>query len=88
MTQHHWASAPRERRKGTQGTSNSSTGPLRLTPGPGASLCQDLTENPNMAHIPASNYTGYVVTYSTGGAMLINEQEQQLPGPEGSMPRV
>ena len=42
-----------------------------MTLGPGASLPLDLTENPNAAHIPASNYTGYAVMSSTDRAKTL-----------------
>ena len=40
------ARVPRERRQDTHGTASSSSGLVRLTPGPGASLPQDLAEDP------------------------------------------
>ena len=56
------AVVPRERRE-TPGTSSSS-GLVRLTPGPGASLPRDLTEDPTVAHIADSDSSGYVIMYS------------------------
>ena len=66
---------------------SSSTSPLLLTPGPGASLPPNLAEDPKVAHIPASNYTGYVVMYSTDKTMTLqyrsdNYQVQKAPCPQ------
>ena len=55
---------PRERRYASPGTSSSS-GLVRLTPGPGASLPRYLTEDPTVAHITVSDSSGYVIMYST-----------------------
>ena len=68
------ARVPRERRQDTHGTSSSSSGLVRLTPGPGAALPQDRVEDPFVAHIPDSNYTGYVVMYATDSAMTMNDR--------------
>ena len=38
------------------------------------SLPQDLVEDPYVAHIPDSNYTGYVVMYSADRTMLMNDR--------------
>ena len=65
------ARVPRERRQDTHGTSSSSSGFARLTLGPGASLPQDLVEDPSVARISVSSYTGYAVMYSTDRTMTI-----------------
>ena len=54
---------PHERRYETPGT-NSSSGLVRLTPGPNASLARDLAENHTVAHITVSDASGYVIVYS------------------------
>ena len=61
---------------------------LRLTLGFGASLPLGLTENPSVAHIPASNYTGYVVMYSTDRTMTISGQSDNYQVQKSGMPTV
>ena len=58
------ARVPRDRRYANPGTPCSSSGLVRPTFDPGASLPQDLTEDPFVAHMPASDYTGDVIMYS------------------------
>ena len=65
---------PRERRYEPSGASSSSSGLVRLTLGPGASLPQDLVEDPSVAHISVANYTGYAVMYSADRTMTINDR--------------
>ena len=87
LSQCRGCGAPREQRQDTYGTSSSSAGPLRLTLGPGASLPPDLSEEPKVAHIPASNCTGYVVMFSANRTMILqdrsdNYQVQKIPCPQ------
>ena len=70
------------------GTSRYCTGSLRLTLGFGAALPPDLTEYPRVAHIPACNYTGYVVVYDASQRMTCSGKERPLPGGEGTMSTV
>ena len=63
---------PRER-SATPGASSSS-GPVRLTPGPGASLPTDLTEEPTVAHIPDSDDSGYVIMYVPNRTMTMDDR--------------
>ena len=68
----------RERTQDTPGA-GSSSGPVRLTPllppGPCASLPPDLTDDPKVAQIVPSTYTGHVVMYTNNKVMTIKERE-------------
>ena len=52
---------PRERMHDTPGASSSTAGPVRLKPGPSASLPPDLAVDPTVAHIPATTHSGHAI---------------------------
>ena len=68
---------PRERTQDTLG-SGSNSGParptLRLSPGPCASLPLDLTDDPKVAQIVPSAYTGHVTMYTNTKVVTIKER--------------
>jgi hypothetical protein len=64
---------PRERTHESLGV-GSSSGPVRLTPGPCATLPTDLTEDPMVARIVSTMYNGHVITYTTNKVMTVNER--------------
>ena len=59
---------PRERTHEASGV-GSSSGPVRLTPGPCASLPLDLAEDPLVAKIVPSVYNGHVIMYTNTKVM-------------------
>ena len=61
---------PRERTHESCGA-GSSSGPVRLTPGPCASLPLDLAEDPLVAKIVPSVYNGHVIMYTKTKVMPI-----------------
>ena len=63
---------PREQ-SATPGATSSS-GPVRLTPGPGASRPRDLAEESTIAHIPDADDPSYVIIYSHGRVMTMNDR--------------
>ena len=63
---------PRERTQFSLGAASSS-GPVRLTLGPCASLPPDLTEDPKVARIVCSTYKGHVIMYTNTNIMPIQE---------------
>ena len=63
---------PRERSHGSRGA-DSSSGPVRLTPGPCASLPPDLMEGSKVARIAPSTHKGHVImTRTPGSCPLLN----------------
>ena len=64
---------PRERTQDSPGA-GSSSGPLRLTRGPCASLPPDLVEDPKVAHTVPSTYKYYVIMYMHTRAMSTQER--------------
>ena len=64
---------PREWTKYTPGA-GSGSGPVRLAPGPYASLPPDLTDDPKVAQIVSSTYTGHVIMYTNNKVMTIKER--------------
>ena len=64
---------PRERTQDIPGT-GSSSGPLRLTPGPCACLPPDLTDDPKVARIVPSTDKGHVFMYTNTRIMSIQER--------------
>ena len=79
--------ASRERKQDTHGTASSSSDLVRLPPGPGASLPQDLAEDPSVAHTSASYYTGDVVMYSEDRTMTINDRNNLYQVKKVACPR-
>ena len=64
---------PRERTQESPGAAASS-GPVRLTLGPGASLTFDLTEYPKVARMVPFTYKGHVIMYTNTKVMSIVER--------------
>ena len=52
----------------------SSPGPVRLTPGPCATLPTDLTEDPLVARIVPTKYNGHVIMYTYKKVMAVQER--------------
>ena len=61
---------PRERTHESPGA-GSSAGPVRLTPGPCATLPTDLTEDPLVARIVPNKYNGHVIMYTDNKVMTV-----------------
>jgi len=68
---------PRERTHESLGA-GSSSGPVRLTPGPCATLPTDLTEDPLVARIVPSMYNGHVIMYTTNKVMTVKERNSLI----------
>ena len=64
---------PRERTHESLGV-GSSSGPVRLTPGPCATLPTDLTEDPLVARIVPTMYNGHVIMYTANKVMTVKER--------------
>ena len=64
---------PRERTHDSPGA-GSSSGPVRLTPGPCATLPTDLTEDPLVARIVPTMYNGHVIMYTDKMVMTVEER--------------
>ena len=64
---------PRERTHECPGA-GSSSGPVRLTPGPCATLPTGLTEDSLGARIVPSRYNGHVVMYTDNKVMTVQER--------------
>ena len=64
---------PRERTHEPYGA-GSSSGPVRLTPSPCASLSLDLAEDPLVAKVVPSVYNGHVIMYTKTKVMSIRER--------------
>ena len=69
---------PREWTPDTLGASSSAGGPVRLSPGPGASLPLAIEYDHSVAHIPDSSYTGHVIMYSSHSKMIIMERADSI----------
>ena len=52
----------------------SSSGPVRLTPGPCATLPLGLTEDPFVARIVPTRYNGHVIMYTDSKVMTVQER--------------
>ena len=64
---------PRERTRESLGVASSS-GPVRLTPGPCATLPTGLIEDPLVARIVPSRYNGHVIMYTDNKVMTVQER--------------
>ena len=68
---------PRERTHESLGV-GSSSGPVRLTPGLGATLPTDLTDDPLVAQIVPTMYNGHVIMYTDNQVMMVKERNALL----------
>ena len=84
-------SVPRERRQDFASATGYSSRPIRLTPGPCASLSPDIDEDPTVAHIPNSHTTEHVIMYSKDRTMTLEERadnfEPKVPCPHSELKR-
>ena len=64
---------PRERTHESLGV-GSSSGPVRLTPGPCVTLPTDLTEDSLVARIVSTMYNGHVIMYTANKVMTVRER--------------
>ena len=62
---------PRER---SDPGASSTAALVRLSPGPGAAPLRTLTEEPTVAHVPESDDTGYMVMYSSGRTLTVDDR--------------
>ena len=68
---------PRERTQESPGA-GSSSGPVRLTPGPCATLPTGLIEDPLVARIVPTRYNGHVVMYTDNKVMTVQDRHSLI----------
>ena len=68
---------PRERTRESPGAASSS-GPVRLTPGPCATVPTGLTEDPLVARIVPTRYNGHVIMYTDNKVMTVQKRNDLI----------